>query len=422
VRVTIEKLAPTGEGIARTPDGVGFVAGALPGEEVEAEVEELRKNFWRGRSTQVHRASAHRVGGPHAGCPGCDWAHFDTVEALQAKKELFLETMERIGGQPGDLFGDLPAEASPPRYRLRNRWHVSGEGAAVTIGYFKARTHRVEPLIDCEAVSLETIALLPRFREGIARTGARVESLAILESSDSAQRLIQALLPPGQTPSAARGVLSALSPLAAGVEIGGTTGGARLQAGAPALTITIGGRPFPICVDTFIQANRFLVGRLSEAIRELARSSPSGRALDAFGGSGLFAGALLDAGHVVTTVEGSRSAVRDAERARAIWPDGNRWDIVSSDVASFVARQTRDFDLAVVDPPRAGLGLELSGLLARRVASRILYVSCEPATLARDLPAILEKGFRISGARLYDLFAATHRIEAILVLDRRGRT
>ncbi|HMF08706.1 MAG TPA: TRAM domain-containing protein, partial [Thermoanaerobaculia bacterium] len=116
MRVTIEKLAPTGEGIARTPDGVGFVAGALPGEEVEAEIEELRKNFWKGRTTDVHRASAYRVRGPHAACAGCDWSHFDPVEALKAKRELFLETMERIGGQPPGTFGDLPAEPSPLRY------------------------------------------------------------------------------------------------------------------------------------------------------------------------------------------------------------------------------------------------------------------------------------------------------------------
>ena len=422
MRVNIEKLAPTGEGIARTPDGVGFVAGALPGEEVEAEIEELRKNFWKGRTTRVHRASPHRVRGPHAACAGCDWGHFDPAQALKSKRELFLETMERIGGQPAGSFGDLPAEPSPLRYRLRNRFHLSGAGAATAIGYFVPRTHRVEPLADCDVVSQETIALLPRFREAIAGTGARVESLTLLESPDSGQRLVHGLLCPGQTQGAARAVLSAISPLAAGVEVSGAGGGTRLQSGAPTLTITAGGRPFPVSADTFVQANRHLIDKLSEAVRDLARGVPSGRALDAFGGSGLFGGALLDAGHTVTSVEGSRSAVRDAEMAHAIWPDADRWTIVGSDVASFAARQTRDFDLAVLDPPRAGLGTELSALLAQRVASRILYVSCEPATLARDLPAILSRGFRISAARLYDLFAATHRIEAIVVLDREGRS
>ncbi len=420
VRVTIEKLAPTGEGVARTPDGVGFVAGALPGEEVEAEVEELRKNFWKGRAVRVVRASAERLAGAHASCPGCDWAYFDPSAALDAKRALFLETMERIGGQPPERFGDLGPEPSALRYRLRSRFHVSGAGAETAIGYFVPRTHRVEPLVDCEVVSGETIALLPRLREAIAKTGARVESLAILESADSSQRLLQVLLRPGEAREAARGILGALSPLAAGLEVGQERG-PRFQVGASTLTLEVGGRAFPVSVETFVQANRHLIGRLYDAVRDLAGAVPSGRALDAFGGSGLFAGALLDAGHSVTTVEGSRSAVRDAEGAQRLWPDAPRWNIVGSDVASFTAREGREFDLAVVDPPRAGLGIELAALLAQRVSSRIVYVSCEPATLARDLPAIQAGGFRICAARLYDLFAATHRVEAVVVLDREGR-
>src|ERR1700687_4299244 len=118
--VTIEKLAPTGEGITRTSDGVGFIAGALPGEEVEAEIRELKKNFWRGEALQIHKPSPQRVTCPHASCAGCDWAYFDQSAALTAKLSLFLETMERIGSQPPEIFGPLPAEGSPARYRLRS--------------------------------------------------------------------------------------------------------------------------------------------------------------------------------------------------------------------------------------------------------------------------------------------------------------
>src|SRR6202022_1541677 len=108
-RVAVEKRAPTGEGVCRDRDGVGFVQGALPGEEVEAEVEEVRKRFWRGRASRVLTASPNRREGVHAeSCGGCDWAHFDLAAARDAKRELFLETMERIGGLPRALFGDLP--------------------------------------------------------------------------------------------------------------------------------------------------------------------------------------------------------------------------------------------------------------------------------------------------------------------------
>src|SRR5262252_3655370 len=119
-RVTIEKLAPTGEGVCRDEHGVGFVARSLPGEDVDAEVTEERRRHWKGRAVAIHRASDARVTGPHAACAGCDWGHFQNAPARAARRELFLETMKRIGGLPPDMFGDLPILPSPPRYRLRN--------------------------------------------------------------------------------------------------------------------------------------------------------------------------------------------------------------------------------------------------------------------------------------------------------------
>src|SRR4029077_9173077 len=94
--VRIEKLAPTGEGVVRGPDGVGFVDGALPGELVATTLYDVRKKFWRGSLRAVLEPSPDRVGGPHAGCAGCDWAYFSAEPARRAKRELFLETMRRI--------------------------------------------------------------------------------------------------------------------------------------------------------------------------------------------------------------------------------------------------------------------------------------------------------------------------------------
>ncbi|HTD52204.1 MAG TPA: TRAM domain-containing protein [Thermoanaerobaculia bacterium] len=417
MRVTIEKLAPTGEGITRTSDGVGFVAGALPGEEVEVEIRELKKNFWRGEALEIHQRSPQRVSGPHASCAGCDWADFDPAAALEAKRSLFLETMERIGGQPPEAFGPLPAQGSPARYRLRSRFHVSGTGSHAVLGYFAPRSHRVEPLTDCEALSSETVELLPHIREAIASSGARVVEVSLVETPDSQQRLGRFLLE-GSSAAAPR-LASELTSILDGVRV---VEGEHLrrQEGETRLMVEVCGRMFPLSVDTFFQANKYLVGPLYEHVRDLAREIPAGRALDAFGGNGLFAGALLDAGHQVTTVDAGRSAIRDAQAARSVWADGPGWNIVASPVSSFAVRDSTEFDLAVVDPPRAGLGRELAALLAQRIARRIVYVSCEPATLARDLAPILARNYGILSARLYDQFAGTHRVEAIVTLERKG--
>jgi tRNA/tmRNA/rRNA uracil-C5-methylase (TrmA/RlmC/RlmD family) len=417
-RVRIEALAPTGEGVARTPEGVGFVAGALPGEEVDAEVGEFRKKFWRGRVVEVRSASPDRRSGGHAdGCAGCDWAHLELARAREWKRSLFLETMERIGRLPREIFGEVPVVASPPGYRLRNRFHVSGRGDSAEVGFFAPRTHRVEPAAACEALGDTTRALLPRLAAAVAGSGAAVSEIATAESMDGEDRLALAALAAGADRREGQDLLGALAPLVEGLVVADASGAALGRGGSTRLWLPIGGREFPVTAGAFFQGNRHLVGPLyADVAREAAAVSP-GRALDAFGGVGLFAGALLDGRHAVETVEGDAAAVELALEAKKRWGAGS-WTIARSGVLPFIAGGKERFDVAVVDPPRAGLGLKLATALPARIGRRLIYVSCDPATLARDLAALTEAGMVLEGARLYDLFPYTHRVEAVVTLER----
>jgi len=417
-RVTIETLAPTGEGVARTPEGVGFVAGALPGENVDAEVDEVRKRFWKGRAVEIRNPSPERVSGGHAGgCAGCDWAHLDPARAREWKRRLFLETMERIGELPREPFGPLPIKASPPGYRLRNRFHVSGRGASARVGFFAPRTHRIEPADGCEALSEGMRVLLPRLSERVASSGAAVGEIATAEDLGGSRRLARATLGSGADRRDANALLSALAPLFDGIAVADRAGALLGRSGESRLWLTVGGREFPVAAGTFFQGNRFLVGELHADVARESASLPPGRALDGFGGVGLFTAAMLDAGHAVVTVESDHSAVELALQARKRWGAGS-WTITHSGVLPFVAGTAEAFDLAVVDPPRSGLGLPLAAALPARIGGGRLYVSCEPATLARDLSALSSAGLEIHGARLYDLFAFTHRVEAVVTLER----
>lgn len=417
-RVTIANLAPTGEGVARTADGVGFVAGALPGEEVEAQVTEIKKRFWKGRTVSVLSRSPDRRSGPHAaGCASCDWAHFDLSAARRSKRELFLETMERIGELPREPFGPLLLAPSPAAYRLRNRFHISGRGESVSLGYFAPRSHRVEPADGCEALTEGMRTALPRIREAIAASGVAACEIATVESLDGMRRLARLMLPRDSSRSDANAVVAPLAGLFDGLAVREEGGTVLAKVGERRLWLAVGSLEFPVTAETFFQSNRFLVEELSLAIRQEAACVPAGRALDAFGGVGFFAGALLDAGHSVVSVEGNGAAVEQALAARKRWGD-RAWTVVHSAVLSFLATTTEPFDFVVADPPRGGLGQELARALAGRTAGPLVYVSCEPATLARDLPVFLAEGFEIRGARLYDLFALTHRIEAVVTLGR----
>ena len=420
-RVTITNLAPTGEGVSKTPDGIGFVAGALPGEEVEAQVLEVRKKFWKGRTCAILSRSPLRRAGTHAeGCAGCDWSYFDLEAALRAKRDLFLETMDRIGELNARLFGDLSILPSPLAYRLRNRFHVAGRDKTAAVGYFTPRTHRVESAEDCEALSDSMRAVLPRLREAIAASGAAVAEVSTVENLDGSRRLARAALPAGSDRRDANAVLEAFSGLFDGVAVVDAEGPVLARSGERRLWIRVKDREFPLTAGTFFQANRHLLESLYAAVAGEAASAPPARALDLFGGVGFFAGALLDAGHEVVTVEANHAAVEQALAAKKRWR-AESWTIRHADALAFLGQSRDSFDVTVADPPRAGLRPPLTRSLSRRGGGgRLLYVSCEPATLARDLAALLSGGLHIRSARLYDLFPLTHRVEAVVGLSASG--
>ena len=414
--VRIEKLAPTGEGIARTDAGVGFVEGALPGELVATNVYQVKKKFWRGRVAAVHEPSPERVEGPHDDCAGCDWAFFEDSAARRAKRELFRETMARLGHLDAGAFGELPVEASGSGYRLRLRLH----GAGGRIGYHSPGTHRIVSAGICEAIAPATRALFPPIEEAVKEADAEVSELAVLEDLAGEKRVARVTM---DGPADAADDLAERLPGFAGLRLLAADGTVLHERGEAALDLSVNARRFHVSVDTFFQGNRHLVGPLASAVTEEARSSASTHstpslALDAFGGVGLFAGALLDAGHRVVSVEADAAAAADAAVTFGRWDDGGECEAITADVSDFLARDRRRFDCVVVDPPRAGLGQDLAAALAARAERTFVYVSCDPATLARDLQVVLAEGFAIRRATLFDLFAYTHRVEALVSLER----
>jgi 23S rRNA (uracil1939-C5)-methyltransferase len=435
IRARVERLAPTGEGVVRTNEGVGLVDGVLPGEEVDVEVVRVSAKIWRGRALSIDHPSPVRMRGGHAdGCPACDWAHVDAAAARDFKLALFFETMGRIGRISRETFGDVAVEPSPAGYRLRSRFHagVRPGREGIVVGAFAPRTHRVEPLDACEALSEPMRRLLPRIGEALARAAARASvpleagaeapfEISTVETLDASRRLARVVLPAGR--AGAERVVTELAPLFAGVEVADPSGRILHGAGEERFWLPAGpgGREVAAAPGAFFQANRFLLAPLAAFVRDLVADSAagdSGTALDAFGGSGLFAASLLDAGYSVTSVEADASAVDAARLARDRWRARDAWRLVRSPLLDFARRDSRREDVVVADPPRVGLGAALSKALAARTKGRFVYVSCDPATLARDLSVFLAEGFEIRTTRLFDLFALTHRVEAVVLLER----
>jgi tRNA/tmRNA/rRNA uracil-C5-methylase (TrmA/RlmC/RlmD family) len=290
----------------------------------------------------------------------------------------------------------------------------------VVVGAFAPGTHSVVPLDGCEALSDAMRARLPKIVDALPEDAAPAE-LSTVESLDGSLWLARLTLE--DSPEGAARAADALAGLADGVTVVDRAGRVPRQSGEERLWLPVapGGREVAAAPDAFFQANRFLVAPLASHVRDLAADLPAGKALDAFGGSGLFAASLLDAGHAVTSVEGSREAAAAAAAAGERWnphPAEGAWRVENAPVLDFAVRSSAREDVVVADPPRAGLGAALARALAARTRSRLIYVSCDPATLARDLAILVPEGFEIRSARLFDLFALTHRVEAVVALDR----
>jgi 23S rRNA (uracil1939-C5)-methyltransferase len=389
VRVVVERLAPTGEGVARCNGKTVFVDAALPGEEALIEIYAEKPCFARARVRELRSVSPdRRATDPHASrCGGTDWAHYEPAAARQAKRELFRETLARIGRVPPQELGELPIGASPLEYRLRNRFHVESAAGKVRWGFFEKRSRRVVALDDCEIVSAPT-------REKIA-AAARAAARRLPEGGALTLETLETV----ETDSRHRLAFSA---------------GERLEIRLPRAA-------FVVSAGSFFQVNRSRAPALYDHVRRAAEASGGGRALDAFAGVGFFSHALLSADFRVTAVESASSACRDAAENRDRWSAGDCLSLREARLEDYAASAGDPFDLVVADPPREGLR-GCAATLARLCRRTFVYVSCEPATLARDLSFLLSQsgGFRIEEACLEDFFPLTHRVEACVILRRMG--
>ena len=391
VRLDIESLAPTGEGVARLSGKTIFVEGALPEERVAAELFEEKSRFARARTLGVDTASAdRRATDEHsARCGGTDWAHFDVDAARRAKRDLFLETMKRIGGIPAESFGSLPISESPLEYRLRNQFHIRGG----EVGFFERHSHTIVPLDGCEIVSAPTREKLAALAGATRSDTDRVETVESVETVGTGSDHEIALW--NRTRAAA-------------IESMGSR---------PSVEIRWNAGAFSVSARSFFQVNRFRFPHLSLEVEQLAQRAGGGSALDAYSGVGFFSHSLAKAGYDVTAVESSSSSLADAQRnrLRSCRPEAIR--IVGSGIGEFLTGSSESYDLVIADPPRAGLAGRAAEL-ARRARTSFLYVSCDPASLARDLRIVLSLGFEIESALLEDFFPLTHRVEALVSLRR----
>jgi tRNA/tmRNA/rRNA uracil-C5-methylase (TrmA/RlmC/RlmD family) len=442
LELAVGDVAHGGWCVARQPGGrVVFVRHALPGERVRARVTDTTARFARAEAVEILAASPDRVEPPcpHArpdGCGGCDWQHATPEAQRRLKAQVIRQQLRRIAGLDREVTVEpLAGDSGGLGWRTRVRFSVGPGGVA---GLLKHRSHEVVDVGACPIAH-------PLVNEtGV--TGQRwppVSSLEVAVAPGPGERA--AIVTPaagrrraaGGTPRAAREPPGTAAGRAAAMRAGRagtvlTSGrGGRLTAlrGRGYLHQRAAGRAWRVGAGTFWQVHPGAADALAAAVLAALRPAPGEVALDLFCGAGLFAGVLAEAvgpGGAVIGVDGDRGAVRDARHNLRRLPWAR---IHHGDVAAMLAGGTvpvSEAALAVLDPPRAGAGRAvIERLLGPPPAGRrgggsrlrrVAYVSCNPATLARDLAVSGELGWRLDGLRAFDAFPMTHHVECVAAL------
>ena len=430
MELTIEKLVYGGDGLARVPADGGraksvFVPYVLPGERVEAAVLEEGLGFARARLEHVLKASPLRMKPPcpyFERCGGCHYQHTNYDEQLKLKSEILRETLRRTAKI--DLAIEIQVHGSPPlNYRNRTRFHLRPK-PDFAIGYFRHGSHELLPVRECPISSpLINRILAQLWSAGEASTiPAGVEEIEVFANAGDERVMVELYLrspDPGNVSAFARSLSEGSS------EIHGVTGFSRMDArsrtaefrsellyGELALNYELASESYRVSVGAFFQTNR----HLGASMTELVVGERKGRmALDLYSGVGLFAVPLARRFERVIAVESSTISAADL---RANAPANMKVSRQTTEAYLTSVAGTLKPDLVIVDPPRAGLGATVCSQLSKLNVPDLIYISCDPATLARDLKQLTDSGWKISSMNLIDLFPQTFHIESITVLQR----
>jgi 23S rRNA (uracil1939-C5)-methyltransferase len=379
MRVTIEKLVYGGAGLARTSEGVVFVSRAAPGDVVEVEIVERKKDYAIGRISALVEGSPDRQSPacPNyatAGC--CHWQHIQYGRQLQIKEAILRETLQRTGR----IVWDAPIEIiSGPdtQYRLRASFHVRNE----RVGFVEERTHTVVPILECSALSPELNAFIPTANEVLSQP--KMKDV----------REVHAICGP---------------PVIAAYD--------QHQVGPRTVRIKVRDWSFDLHPLAFFQSNRYLLESFVDAV--VKESNGATRVLDLFCGSGFFSIPLSKRGVQVLGVETSGVSIKQAE-VNARLNNAPNVQFFKGDVEETLRTSPEvKPDLIVLNPPRTGAGRDVAKRIASLKADRIVYVSCNPSTLGREATVLAEHGYRLGSLTLLDQFPNTYHIETIAVFHK----
>jgi 23S rRNA (uracil1939-C5)-methyltransferase len=443
VRLNLEGITHEGEGVARFQGYTIFVPEALPGDEVEAEVISTRTQYGRALPLSVLRPSPDRV---HPRCPyydrcgGCQLMHADYGAQLHYKSQQVSAALRRIGG-----FDDLPVlpilgMREPWLYRNKAHLPVGEEDGSLIAGFYRRRSHQLVDVQLCLIQAAANNEALQAARQVAVEFGIPVydehshsgvlRSILLRSSLASGELMVVYVVNSSDLPYAAEmgerlaGLLPHMVSFQFNVNTkkGNTLLGQHtvLVRGKDHILDELLGLSFKVSARSFYQVNPEQTAVLYETARQFAGLTGNESVVDLYCGVGTIGLSLAGQAGSVTGIEIVPEAVEDARQNAQLNNVTNAAFICGAaevEMPRLVAAGQR-FDVAVLDPPRAGCNVTLLDAIIRTSPDRVVYVSCNPATLARDLKYLAERGYAVQKVQPVDMFPHTSHVETVVLMSR----
>jgi 23S rRNA (uracil1939-C5)-methyltransferase len=434
----LTSMAHGGEALGRDESGrVIFVPYGIAGEEVRVEVVQKKKGFARAKLLEVISPSPARVtprcphfgprsilnahsksfdahshplparaeGGPGEvrvrGCGGCQWQHIDYAAQLEFKRQIVREQFARIGKLPEAFISEVRA-GKAWNYRNHMRFALDGDGR---LSLQALESHDLVPLRECHILDAALVSIF----NALELEGADFDAVTLRAGENTGDRLIVFEAADATPPE-----IETDEPVSIAFQVGATV---VTLIGKEAIEERVRGRQFRISPRSFFQVNMPMAEVLLDLVEEFLAPRPDDILLDAYGGVGLFGLSLADRVAGVIEIEQGVDALEDARHnARELHAD--RTEFHSGRVEDILPKLESPISLAVVDPPRTGMAKQAVDALVSQAPRLIAYVSCDPATLARDARRLVDGGYRVTNIQPVDLFPQTYHIECVARFEK----
>lgn len=402
--ITLTGMAYGGDAFGRDANGrMIFVPFAIPGERIQAEIVETHKRWARARLVKVLKASPERVA-PRCrhftDCGGCHYQHMLYPIQLKSKAEIVRSQLERLGGFEDPPVETIIASQSPWNTRNHLKFSLTPDGR---LGFNAPGSNRVVPIDECHLPEPNLASLWPRLDletiQGLKRitlrTGIEGERMLILHGDDDPDVNVTTDLPASVVWLSPRGMT--------------------VLAGEGFLTIDVLDRAFKVSANSFFQVHTALAGEVVQHVLEALRFQPGETILDLYAGVGLFSAFLAQKGVRVVAVEESPVACADFENNLA---EFDHVELYEAPVEVALPAIHTHPSAVIVDPPRVGLSLDAIKQLINLSSPLLVYVSCDPATLARDGQRLVKAGYQLERCTPIDMFPQTYHIETLSIWRR----